>query len=416
MDRGSTPIPDLAEKVQRCEAVDGRMVLIRVGDLWELVHGEVTLAPVSPAPVRRWRYRDAVFLQESVPGKAVAGLLRGERQDIGGLEVSAPQPPSTGPFQRLPSQAESRNQTMPWPRTEWNINAPEQAAAPEGILVGDGPAFVSFEAAYSSFLYAAQPGNLASQQHLWRIIEPDRRAWLHRVVISPDALTITVKGISLDGATVELSTPADMSARPVGRTGRVRLRLPVGLADASFLILRREDDWLDHRYFHSRVPGRERDKSVIWDQPGADLGILIAGGEGLHVEFKQEVPTTPESKKKVLKTIAAFASGEGGTVLFGVADDAQVAGLNPAVLDRLNVAVTSMIRDTITPEPPYTLHAAELDGKTLLLAEVSGGGRWYAVGPARPEFYVRRGASTVPARMDEIAAGFTPQHAGRRWS
>jgi hypothetical protein len=415
MDRGSATIADLAEKIERCDMADARITLVHADDSWQVAHGEVTLASASPASVRRWRYQEAMFLQEPVPGKAIAGLLRGERQHIGGLDVSAPQPAGAASFQRLPSQAESRNLTMPWPRTEWNLNAPDQVPAPAGILVGDGPAFVSFDAAYSAFLYTAPPSNLTSNLHLWRIIEPDRRAWLHRVVISPDALTITVKGPSLDGVTVELSTPAGMTARRVGRTGKVRLRLPAGLADSSLLLLRRDGDWLDHRYFHSPVPGRQRDASVVWDQPGADLDILIAGGEGLHVEFKQEVPTTPESRKKALKTIAAFASGEGGTVLFGVTDDARVAGLDPAALDRLGVAVTSMIRDAITPEPPYTLRKAELDGKTLLLAEVSAGGRWYAVNPAKPEFYVRRGASTVPARLEEIAAGFTPHPASTRW-
>ena len=148
---------------------------------------------------------------------------------------------------------------------------------------------------------------------------------------------------------------------------------------------------------------------MVWDQPGAELGILLAGGEGPHVEFKQEIPATPDSRKNVLKTIAAFASGEGGTVIFGVSDDAQAVGLDPAVLDRHMLAVSNMIRDSITPEPPYQLRAAELDGHMLLMAEVTAGGRWHALNPAKPEFYVRRGASTVPARMDEIAARFSPE-------
>ncbi len=227
-----------------------------------------------------------------------------------------------------------------------------------------------------------------------------------RVTIAPDVLTIVAKGTQLAGVTVELSSPASQMARPVGRTGKVRLRLPTGLPDSSLLMLRREDDWLDYRYFLSPVPGRERDASVVWDQPGADLGILVAGGEGQYAEFKQEIPVAADSKKNVLKTVTAFASGEGGTVLFGITDDAQVVGTGPAPLDRQMVAVSSMIRDSIAPEPPYNLRAAELDGKTVLLVEVAAGGRWHALNPAKPEFYLRRGASTVPARIDEIAAGF----------
>src|SRR5206468_10239167 len=116
--------------------------------------------------------------------------------------------------------------------------------------------------------------------------------------------------------------------------------------------------------------------------------------------------TRDESKKKVLKTIAAFASGTGGTVLLGVDDDAEVVGIDPATLDRQSVAVASMIRNNIEPEPPYVLRTAELDGKVLLLVEVAAGGRWYALNPGKPEFHVRRGASTTPARLDEIASGF----------
>jgi predicted HTH transcriptional regulator len=111
----------------------------------------------------------------------------------------------------------------------------------------------------------------------------------------------------------------------------------------------------------------------------------------------------------MLKTVAALASGEGGTVIFGVTDDAEAIGIRPPDADKCMLTVGSMIRDSITPEPRYQLRTTELDGHLLLLAEVSPGNRWYAYNPAKPEFYVRRGASTVPARMDEIATGFRPE-------
>jgi predicted HTH transcriptional regulator len=65
----------------------------------------------------------------------------------------------------------------------------------------------------------------------------------------------------------------------------------------------------------------------------------------------------------------------GGTVLFGVDDDAQVVGLDPGTPDRQSGAVPSMIGSNIEPEPPYGLRTAEVDGKTLLLVEVAAGGR-----------------------------------------
>jgi hypothetical protein len=267
---------------------------------------------------------------------------------------------------------------------------------------------LSFEAAFSSFFYRQPPGNYSGQGNIWRIRQLDMRGRLHRITITSDAVAVLVKGEQLAGAVVELSSPASTIIRPVGRSRRVRFRLPSGLADGSFLVLRTEDDWLDYRHFYAPVPGRQRDPSVVWEQPGAEMSILLAGGEGPHVEFKQEIPAG-ESRKKMLKTIAAFASGEGGTVIFGVTDEAMPTGINPAEADKCNLALGAMIRDSISPEPPYRLRTTELDGHLLLLAEVGAGGRWYAYNPAKPEFYVRRGASTVPARMDEIAAGFRPQ-------
>jgi hypothetical protein len=219
-------------------------------------------------------------------------------------------------------------------------------------------------------------------------------------------LTLLVKGTDLAGVRAELTTPASRVTRPVGRTGRVRLRLPRGLAPGTLLMLRTDDDWRDLRYFPSAAPGQGGDRSVVWDLPGARVGVLIAGGENQYVEFKREVPTAVESKRKMLKTIAAFASGEGGTVLVGVEDDTRVVGVDATALDPLMRQLTSMIRDSIDPEPPYTVRAERIDGKTVLLVEVTGGGRWYAFGPAKPEFYLRRGASTVPARVHEIAIGF----------
>jgi predicted HTH transcriptional regulator len=195
----------------------------------------------------------------------------------------------------------------------------------------------------------------------------------------------------------------------------VRLRLPDGLPNDSLLVLRNDEEWLDYRYFQSPLPGQERDNSVVWDQPGTEVDLLLAGGEGPTVEFKQEVPTDPASRKKVVKTVVAFASGGGGTVLFGVADDAQVIGIEPTARDKSMLAVGSMIRSTVEPEPPYEQRTVEWRGKMVLLVEVKAGGRWYALNPAKPEFYVRRGASTVPARLDEIASGFGQQQLGTRF-
>jgi hypothetical protein len=393
--------------IEACDNVSVRLALTRADDAWQVRHGEVTMHAAAEVRMRTWRYDEDVFLERGAPGAVAAGLLRAEPQEINGFKVCAAAPATTCTFQRVAGHADWRPIRTPWPRTQWEISTSNSTSSRQGgLLVGDGPAFVNYEAAFCAFFLGAPPSQQANQQPQWRVMRLDRRAWLHRVTIAADAMTVEVKGTSREGAIAELSTPVNRTIRAVGRTGRLRLRLPHGLADSSLLVLREGDDWLDYRYFHAPGVGPQSDESVIWHQPEAELSLLIAGGEGQYVEFKQEVPATKDSRKTVLKTVAAFASGEGGTLLFGVDDDAQIVGVDAANLDALMLAVGNMIRDSIDPEPPYHLRAVELDGKTLLVVEVSAGGRWHALNPLKPEFYVRRGASTPPARLHEIASGF----------
>jgi hypothetical protein len=407
VDSGQAQTSELVAMIKACASVQVRLALIRVDDAWQVFHGEVTMFAVADARPRTWRYAEEVFLERTMKGAAVAGLLTAEPHDIDGLKVTAEAPPPTCIFQRVAGHADWRPIQMAWPRTQWEINRSNSASSRQGgLLVGDGPAFISYEAAFCAFFLGAPPSNQAGHQPQWRVLQVDRRAYLHRVTIAADAMTLEVRGTTREGVTVELSTPVSRIARTVGRTGRLRLRLPQGLGESSLLILREGNDWLDYRYFHRPGVGRESDESVIWHQPEAELGLLVAGGEGQYVEFKQEVPVTRESRKTVLKTVAAFASGEGGTLVFGVSDDTQVVGVNPADLDGLMLAVGNMIRDNIEPEPSYYLRVAELEGKTLLVLEVHAGGKWHVLNPLKPEFYVRRGASTPPARMHEIAAKF----------
>jgi hypothetical protein len=408
MDSGSTQLGEPAATVEKCEVVDVRLALVREAAGWQVRYGEVVLGADRAAGERIWRYPVDAFVQRRLPGPVVAGLLRDEPQRIADMQVTAPTAQSTANYDRLAGQVKWNHLVLPWPRTEWDISWPQTPPTrPQPVLVGDGPSFLHSEAAFCAFFYeAGWDHNLVPTHRLWRVVQLDRRAWIHRVTISPDALTVVVKGTDRDGVRVELTTPTSSVVRPVGRTGKVRLRLPRGLAPGTLLMLRRDDDWLDFRSFSSAAPGRDGDASVVWDLPGAQVGVLVAGGEGLYVEFKREVPAG-ESRKNMLKTVAAFASGEGGTIVVGVEDDTRVVGVDPTTLDPQMLALQRMIRDSIAPEPPYTVRADELDGKTVLLVEVSGGAsRWYAYNPGKPEFYLRRGASTVPARMDEISLGF----------
>ncbi|MER7586513.1 ATP-binding protein [Micromonospora sp. NPDC127501] len=230
-------------------------------------------------------------------------------------------------------------------------------------MVGDGPSFLNTEAAFNAFFYKATVENGRRPTHmLWRIVRADRCGWLDLLTIAPDALTVHLKGTELAGAQVELATPENRQIRPVGTARRLRFRLPRGLTPATIVMLRSDDDWLDFRYFPAPGPGGDTDSSVIWDLPGADASVLIVGGESQYVEFKEQLPVS-EHRRKMLKTVAAFASGEGGTVLIGVTDDSQIAGVDATKLDELMLALHNMIRSNIDPDPEATVRPVSVDAK-----------------------------------------------------
>lgn len=421
-DAGPASGPDSSEAADAGTASDA-------DDAWSLVHAEVTLGDEpgeaeagaegdAGAVPRMWCYPRHAFAEQRLPGRAIAALIASdEPQEIAGLHVIAPSTQPNALFQRLPSHTQwgpvPASARWPWPRTEWDLQRAETPSTlSEHLLVGDGPAFVSYEAAFAAFFYAVAPSNWAGQQPLWRIRHLDRRAWLQRVTVAPTTLTVVVEGSQAEGAELQLTTPSGMVTHQVGPTGEVQFPLPDGLANSTLLALIRNGDWLDYRYFAYPGRGSQQDESVVWDEPDADLQLLLSGGEGPTVEFKRQLPAdnSREVKRTALKTIAAFATGTGGTVVYGVDDEtAEPVGLDTAtmLIERQRDRLVNMIRDCIAPEPRYDPRLADVDGKTLLVLQVHAGGRGaYALFPEHPEFYVRRGASTFRARQEDIAAAF----------
>lgn len=104
--------------------------------------------------------------------------------------------------------------------------------------------------------------------------------------------------------------------------------------------------------------------------------------ESNTLEFKERVTNT------FLKTVSAFANYGGGTILFGVDDTGNVAGLdNP---ERAALDIENKINDSITPQPDYTLVSKE-DGVVELTVR-AGASTPYLY---RSKAYRRNGTSTI---------------------
>ena len=138
----------------------------------------------------------------------------------------------------------------------------------------------------------------------------------------------------------------------VAHNGATKILLPQGLPEDAWLWLRSDDDWLDYRSLGTWEGGRNQDvrdeRSV---ETALDLAALVAQGESQYLEFKSQLPdNNPPSRRAALKTIAAFANGEGGTVLYGVDDSGTILGLVDGG-DRTPDRFNDILRSWTSPMP-----------------------------------------------------------------
>ena len=126
-------------------------------------------------------------------------------------------------------------------------------------------------------------------------------------------------------------------------------------------------------------------------------------GEGTRLEFKRMLPS---EDRKVLKTIVAFANGDGGTVIFGV-DDAthEVLGVESDNMARLLDSVTDMICSACEPLIIPEISLRTIGDKTILQVDIAPGVHLpYYIKKEGPErgVYVRVGATTRAAEPEML--------------
>ncbi|MGY0459451.1 AlbA family DNA-binding domain-containing protein [Kitasatospora sp. cg17-2] len=411
-------VDGLAELVRGCEDVRARLVLVTdTQEQWRLHHGEVLLdAPdLDTNGEETWLYPTVAFVARRLRGSLVADLLCGKPADIGSFRVFADQDSTHVSADNLRGNQVWTGRTTPWPRTEWTIRRISTDYRNHGVLVGDTsyPSFLTFDQAVSSFLYRRPYDSRTTVDQLWRVVQPRRGAWFQKVTVAPDRLTVDLEGDDLDGVVLELSEPADSRRLSVEGAGSYSFDLPEGLRVESLLIAHRSGKWLDMRHFPAGPYGSVRDTSVVWEQPELELELLLADGEGPQLECKREIPDKDaRTRKKMLKTVAAFASQPGGgTILFGVEDDnLEIVGLSQdQSADEQKRRIGDMIRNNLEPAPVCHPRVIKHDYKRVIAVDVPGGNQPCAYRDnGRLEFYVRRGSSSILASYREIEEGFCP--------
>lgn len=124
-----------------------------------------------------------------------------------------------------------------------------------------------------------------------------------------------------------------------------------------------------------------------------DIKKLI--GETTEYDKKQSVEI--RRPKSWLKSVSAFANGDGGYLIFGIADDGTVVGLLDAEKDA--EAISERIKARMDPIPEFFLSFEEEEDKTLIILKISKGEEtpYYYSGDGTLETFVRVGNESVKA-------------------
>ena len=127
--------------------------------------------------------------------------------------------------------------------------------------------------------------------------------------------------------------------------------------------------------------------------------ILIA--ECTAYDFKGEL-----ERKKIrswLKSVSAFADTDGGTLFFGVDNDARVVGVANPQKDL--EFISEKINAHLDPVPVYSLNPVQIpEGHIILVLQIPAGAQtpYYLNLDGKRIAYVRRGNESIPATPHEL--------------
>ncbi len=409
MQSGQLQLTELIEKIQRHNEASYRIVLKKAEETYLLLTALVDIFPESPAP--DWSLADYgryVFLAGKTSGNDLCQWIHEQRGQSGDYVFSIPDMFPTANWNWIPSHTcYGGVTTLPIPHTRYELSSPTSPVRENGsaFLIGENcPSFSNFDMAVFRFLYDAewQPGQGVGMLWLIRVAHTD--AWIERLKLSPSSVSVTIAGNNVKDSRLEvIGSIGNDFAQRLTEAGTIECPFPQGLPSRLRLMLSRNRTCLDYRDLE--LQGRS---SSTWDnideeQP-ADLSEQIQGliyrGENESVEFKQQIPP---NKDKFLKTVAAFANGVGGVILIGVDDDSgAIVGITGDV-PKMKDDIFRMIRSSVVPEPKVRIEDCTIDAKTVIALYVEQGDKHpYGINPAKPVFYVRRGANSFPALQGEI--------------
>lgn len=127
-----------------------------------------------------------------------------------------------------------------------------------------------------------------------------------------------------------------------------------------------------------------------------DIKKLI--GETTEYDKKQSVEI--RRPKSWLKSVSAFANGDGGYLIFGIADDGTVVGLLDAEKDA--EAISERIKARMDPIPEFFLSFEEEENKTLIILKIGKGEEDSSISTEQMAAFIGVSAKTIKRHIKKM--------------
>ena len=134
----------------------------------------------------------------------------------------------------------------------------------------------------------------------------------------------------------------------------------------SLYILKKSGEILDFRELHLKYPGKHSEDVIIKIKED-DIQEIIRQGENQSVEFKRQLNS---DKKEFIESVVAFANTNGGIILLGVDDRANITGFDE---DKIEETIVNSIRSRCDPFIEPKIEKMKIDEKPIIIVRIDEG-------------------------------------------
>ena len=118
---------------------------------------------------------------------------------------------------------------------------------------------------------------------------------------------------------------------------------------------------------------------------------------GETTAYDKKAAVELQRPKSWLKSVSAFANGDGGTLLFGLQEDNTLVGIED--VQHVSEKISELIKSRLDPIPVFRLAIQQIEGKNIIILDVEKGFQspYFYVGDGGHYAFVRVGNESVPA-------------------